>query len=295
METALTARLGIRYPVLQAPMSGLAGGALARAVSEAGGLGMISGGYGDAGWRAAQWRLVGGARIGCGFASWLLADDPEPLHRALAELRPVVVMLSFGDPEPFADTVHRRGALLMVQIQTQADAERAMEVGADVIVAQGTEAGGHVRDNRGTMPLVPAIVDLVAQRAPGTPVVAAGGIADGRGLAAALALGADGVLMGTRFCAAQEALVPEGALTQLVGASGDDSVRVPADDLVGGRRWPRPYSTRILRDAAEHAAIAGGQAVGLVHDVPPAEEIVRAVIAQAEAAIHRLGHSIATG
>jgi nitronate monooxygenase len=291
MDTALTGRLGIRYPVIQAPMSGLAGGALARAVTLAGGLGMINGNFGDATWQAEQWRLAGGARIGYGFASWLLAADPEPLHRVLAQRRPAVVMLAFGDPGPFADAVHRVGALLMVQIQTRADAERAVAAGADVIVAQGTEAGGHVVDNRGTMPLVPAIVDLVADRAPGTPVVAAGGIADGRGLAAALALGADGVLMGTRFCAAREALVPESAQAQLVGASGDDSVRVATDDGTGARRWPQAYSTRVLRGAVEHAAVSGGQAAGLVHDISPAEEIVREVIAQAEAAIRRLGRS----
>ncbi len=136
--------------------------------------------------------------VGCGFITWSVEDDIDLFETALAT-RPTAMMLSFSDPAKLAPRVKRAGYLLICQVQTLEHAKRAIDVGANVIVAQGTEAGGHGLAVRSTMPFVPAVVDLVASRAPSVLVVAAGGIADGRGLAAALMLGADGVLMGTRF------------------------------------------------------------------------------------------------
>ena len=132
------------------------------------------------------------ARFGVGFITWSLAKQPRLLDLAL-ERRPVAVMLSFGSPVPFIERIKRTGAIVICQVQSVALAKEAAAAGADILIAQGTEAGGHGA-TRGLVTLVPEIVDALGGR---TPVVAAGGIADGRGLAAALMLGAAGVVMGT--------------------------------------------------------------------------------------------------
>jgi nitronate monooxygenase len=188
LPTPLTRLFGIEYPIISAPMGAVAGGELAAAVSRAGGLGLIGGGYGDATWLARQFDLAGSVTVGCGFITWSLARQPRLLDLAL-ERDPVAVMLSFGDPEPFAAKITSAGVPLICQVQNLAWAERALHVGADVLVAQGREAGGHGHGVRSTMTLVPEVVDLVAAHGRATPVLAAGGIADGRGLAAALMLG----------------------------------------------------------------------------------------------------------
>jgi nitronate monooxygenase len=199
LRTALTDLLGIRHPILLAPMGGVSGGKLATAVSRAGGLGLIGAGYDDGAWIEREFAAADGAAIGIGFITWHLARHPDRLRVALAR-RPVAVMLSFGDPAPFVPSIRDAGARLILQVQTLADARAAAALGADVVVAQGAEAGGHGA-RRATLPLVPAVVDAIAP----TPVAAAGGIADGRGLAAVLALGAGAAWMGTRFLLAEEA------------------------------------------------------------------------------------------
>ena len=141
IQNRLTQTLGIERPVLLAPMDLVSGGRLAAAVSHAGGLGMLGGGYGDDDWLDREWQR-GNARIGCGFITWSLAKRPQVLERALVH-RPAAVMLSFGDPRPFAPAVRNAGARLICQVQTLSQAHEAMEAGADVIVAQSTEAGGH--------------------------------------------------------------------------------------------------------------------------------------------------------
>ena len=200
IHTALTDTLDIRHPVLLAPMDLVADGKLAAAVSSAGGFGILGGGYGDETWLKKELDVAGKARVGVGFITWSMARQPRLLDVTL-ERKPAAVMLSFGDPAPHADRIKRAGALLICQVQTAAMAKDAVAKGADIIVAQGTEGGGH-GGSVSTMPLVPAIVDAVGNS---VPVVAAGGIADGRGLAAALMLGAIGVLLGTRFYASSEA------------------------------------------------------------------------------------------
>ena len=189
IHTALTDTLDIRHPVLLAPMDLVADGKLAAAVSSAGGFGILGGGYGDETWLKKELDVAGKARVGVGFITWSMARQPRLLDVTL-ERKPAAVMLSFGDPAPHADRIKRAGALLICQVQTAAMAKDAVAKGADIIVAQGTEGGGH-GGSVSTMPLVPAIVDAVGNS---VPVVAAGGIADGRGLAAALMLGASGVL-----------------------------------------------------------------------------------------------------
>ncbi|MGO9155661.1 NAD(P)H-dependent flavin oxidoreductase [Mycobacterium sp.] len=305
LHTRLTEFFGIEHPILLAPMAEASGGRLAAAVTAAGGLGLIGGGYGDAEWLRRQFDEAQGARVGVGFITWSLARNPELLDIALAR-RPATVMLSFGDPKEFVDHVHRANVPLTVQVQTLAQARRAVEVGADIIVAQGGEAGGHGMSARTTFTLVPDIVDLVAESSPTTLVVAAGGVADGRGLAAALALGADGVLVGTRLWASPEALVSPQAQQRAVDASGDETVRTRVYDIVRQREWPEKYDARLVVNPLIEAwhgnesellarlpetvstfekAVAAqdfdvvtplvGEAISLIHDVRPAADIVR--------------------
>jgi nitronate monooxygenase len=142
LATRLTRTLQLRHPVISAPMAFAAGGALAAAVSRAGGLGFIGGGYGDLPWLEQQLALAEGERIGVGFITWSLARSPSLLAVAL-EHRPAAVMLSFGDPRPFAEKIRAGGAALICQCQNMAHVCDAVEAGATVVVAQGAEAGGH--------------------------------------------------------------------------------------------------------------------------------------------------------
>ena len=160
LRTRLTEKLGIAHPILSAPMAFAAGGKLAAAVTAAGGLGLIGGGYGDATWLKREFAAAGNARVGCGFITWSLAGQPALLDQALAHA-PAAVMLSFGDPAPFAASVKVSGSLLICQVQTLAMAKAALDCGADILVAQGTEAGGHGA-SRATSTLVPEVADLLA-------------------------------------------------------------------------------------------------------------------------------------
>src|SRR5216684_7344237 len=203
IDTPLTALLGIRHPVLLAPMDLVSDARLTAAVSSAGGFGILGGGYGEKAWlerETGKLRQSASAPFGVGFITWSLAKQPELLDVAL-NARPRAIMLSFGDPKPFAPRIKAAGALLICQVQSEDMAQAALDAGADILVAQGTEAGGHGA-SRTTLDIVPAIIDLAAGR---VPVVAAGGIGDGRGLAAMMMLGASGVLIGTRFYASIEA------------------------------------------------------------------------------------------
>lgn len=142
-------------------------------MSAAGGLGLIGGGYGDAEWLRSQIGQLGGARVGFGFITWRLARDPGLLDVVVAQ-QPATIMLSFGELAPFAERIQAAGIPLTAQVQNLEHARRALDAGADVIVAQGGEAGGHGMTVRSTFTLVPDVVDLVAERSPETVVVAAG-------------------------------------------------------------------------------------------------------------------------
>ena len=256
---------------------------------------------------AIQWANAGNARVGCGFITWSLAKRPELLDGVLAH-KPPAVMLSFGDPRPFAAAIRAAGARLICQVQTVAQAREAACAGADVIVAQGTEAGGHGQ-TKSLLTLLPQVVDAC----PDVPVVAAGGIADGRGLAAAMMLGAEGVLMGTRFYASQEADGYPEAKRRIVAAESGQTVRSIVFDLSRRNRWPDPYSGRVLRNhhlerwlghedelearaeqvgrdyavARERgdfdvAAVIAGEASALIHDIPTAGEIVQRIVVDTE-------------
>jgi nitronate monooxygenase len=230
---------------------------------------------------------------------------------------PSCVFLSFGDARPFGEQIRRSGAKLICQVQSLKHVDEALEAGATAVVAQGTEAGGHGA-TRSTLPFVPEVADYLARRSPTTLLLAAGGIADGRGLAAALVLGADGVLVGSRFWASEEALTPRAATDRAALATGDDTVRTKAIDALRGVPWPDEFSFRILKNRlteqwahreAEAAAAFGslareyadarsredldtvatvaGESVGLIHDRPSAGNIVEAIVTQARALLER--------
>ena len=175
-KNRLIEALHVRYPILSAPMAFAGGGALAAAVSRAGGLGLIGGGYGDPSWLEDQFKAAGGERVGVGFITWSLSQSPSLLTGVLRH-RPELVMLSFGDPRPFADEIRDAGAKLAVQCQSINHVRDALDVKADIVVAQGSEAGGHGA-LRATLTLVPEAADLLAEHAPETHLVAAGGIGD---------------------------------------------------------------------------------------------------------------------
>jgi nitronate monooxygenase len=243
LRTALTAMFGIEYPVVLAPMGGVAGGALAAAVSEGGGLGLIGAGSGNQRWVERECGIAKAATSspwGIGFLTW--GVTPEVLEAAIDQ-SPSAIMLSFGDPAPFADTISAAGIALMVQVSSMDETRRALDVGADVVVAQGMEAGGH-GGGRATLPFVPAVVDIAGS----TPVLAAGGIADGRGLAAALALGAAGAMLGTRFEATPEALLDADEVKAILTAEASDTTRGRAIDIAAGADWPAQYPARTLRN-----------------------------------------------
>ena len=246
-SNGLTQAFGIRHPVISAPMAFAGGGALAAAVSAAGGLGLIGGGYGDSTWLEEQFDIAGEARVGVGFITWSLRKSPALLTDVLKR-RPVAVMLSFGDPRPFVEEIRAAGALLICQCQNIDHVWDAIDVGADLVVAQGAEAGGHGA-LRGLMSFVPEAADLIAAQRPQTLLAAAGGIADGRGLAAALMLGAEGVLVGTRFWAAAEALVHPRHHAAITEAGGDETIRTTVVDIARQIPWPRGFTARVRQNA----------------------------------------------
>ncbi len=262
----LRKHFGLSIPIIGAPMAGAAGGALASAVSEAGGLGMIGGAYCDGDWIEAELRRAkelqtspgdpkntarangGGAglNVGIGFITWRLAEAPEVLGRALAH-RPAAVFLSFGDIAPFEAEIHGAGIPIIAQVQTMAHGQAAVDAGADIIVAQGAEAGGHGQ-SRATMTLVPEMADWLAKNTPHVPLLAAGGIADGRGMAAALMLGAQGVVIGSRLWASPESLAHPNHQAAALKASGDDTLRSTVMDIARRLNWPAGYTARVLHN-----------------------------------------------
>jgi len=312
LTNRLTQALRIRYPILSAPMAFAGGGALAAAVSRAGGLGLIGGGYGDSTWLDDQFRAADGERVGVGFITWSLKKSPSLLTDVLRR-RPAAVMLSFGDPRPFVDEIRGSGALLICQCQNLDHVWDAIDVRADIVVAQGAEAGGHGA-LRGTLSFVPEVADLLAAHLPQAHLVAAGGIGDGRGLAAAMMLGAEGVLIGTRFWASREALVARRHHDAIVDATGDDTIRTTTPDVARQIPWPRGFTARVRRNAftqrwhgredqlEQNVAIEGpkyrqafaegdpdntgvwfGEAAGVIREIEGAGDLVERIAAEAEA------------
>ncbi len=250
LHTRLCDLLDVEHPVLNAPMGGGdAPGRLAAAVSEAGGLGLIGGTTrGGIPWlteQIRQARELTERPFGVGLIAHLPGADALLAAALDAEIR--VIAVSFADPTPFVGPAHDAGAVVLCQVRTVEDARRAAAAGVDVVAAQGTEAGGHT-GRVSTLPLVPAVVDAVAP----TPVVAAGGIADGRGVAAALMLGAEGAWIGTRFIATIESGVSEAYRSRVIASDADDTVLTEVFDIASGMPWPEGVAGRaITNDFAE--------------------------------------------
>ncbi|MCA1728152.1 MAG: nitronate monooxygenase [Actinobacteria bacterium] len=311
IRTALTEKFGLECPIVLAPMGSVSGGRLAAAVSNAGGLGLLGGGYGDPAWMRNELSVVKAETArpwGVGLITWHATN--EIVELALS-YEPHAFMLSFGDPRPYAPAIKAAGCALICQVQDVEDARSAKAAGADFIIAQGTEAGGHGA-SRATLPLVAAVVDTVAP----TPVLAAGGIVDGRGLAAALMLGAQGVLMGTRFYAANEALGHQRVKEHIIAAKGSDTRRTRVFDIVREYEWPEPYTGRALRNAflerwdcreeelvaaldteipnfqaaveagdVDTAMVWASEAIDLISEVAPADELVKRISIEAESSL----------
>lgn len=300
-------RFGVTVPIVNAPMATIAGGALAAAVAGAGGVGMIGGGYGDLAWIRTQRALADDADVGVGLITWRLAEQPDLVARLIADGYRTY-FLSFGDPTPYAPTILDAGGLLICQIHSVAEAERAIACGASAVVAQGQEAGGHGRSGASVVSLVREVVTAVDP----VPVLIAGGITTGRDLAAAWALGAAGAVLGTRLYATPEALDSNAAKRRLVDASDHDTIRTRVFDVVRGPEWPAGYDARALRNAAtdewhdrldsvrenpaparDHYADAvaaddltrrvvwAGSGVGRINSIHPAATIVDAIVAEA--------------
>ncbi|MFW8567254.1 NAD(P)H-dependent flavin oxidoreductase [Orrella sp. 11846] len=310
LQTPLTTMFGLSTPILSAPMAFAAGGKLAAEVSRQGGLGIIGGGYGDTSWLEEEIKLASDEPFAVGFITWSLSKKPELLTRIL-QYKPVAIMLSFGDPRPFSQEIKAANTKLICQCQTIAHVAQAVEAGADVVVAQGTEAGGH-GSLRSLMTFIPEAADYLQAHAPNTVLVSAGGIADGRGLAASLMLGAHGVLIGTRFWASKESLVHPNHHQSILETDGDGTIRTTVPDVVRSLDWPEEFTVRVRHNAftrrwhgqenamreqletltpayieassqgdTENAGVFFGEAAGLIHRIDSVETIMNDITQQA--------------
>lgn len=299
MTNWLQDRLGLAVPVVQAPMAGVSGGALAAAVSRAGGLGCVAAGSTTpAGWLGEQVAVADGLPVGVGLLAWSLPGRPDLVEAALAA-RPALVSMSYGPYEPHVARFREAGVLVATQAGTVEEAVAAERAGVDVVVARGGEAGGHGRDDVATLPLLQGVLDAVD-----LPVLAAGGIATARGVAAVLAAGAAGVWCGTAFLACPEAETSAQARERLLAADSTGTAYGRVFDVGLRQAWPREYGGRALRNAFferwqgredelaaddtaadqlraaarardfDTAVVYAGQAVGLLCEARPAADVV---------------------
>ena len=310
LHTRICSLLGIDFPIINAPMSRTAGAELATAVSKAGAFGMIGSGIdSDPSWIDEQIQAVREKTdrpFGVGFIS--SASGIEKVIEAVLDAKVAAVSHSFADPTSFIRQAQGSGVKVFAQVQTMADARKAIEAGADVICAQGSEAGGHT-SHLGTLSFVRAVVKIAGE----IPVVAAGGIADGPGLAAALMLGAEGAWIGTRFVASQEWAGPEWAKGQVIIADTDDTILTKVYDLVSDASFPLEVGDRVIANSftetwhgreaemmarqselqedivtasaagdATTAPVRAGAASGLIRSIEPASYILREIVSQAE-------------
>jgi nitronate monooxygenase len=249
IRTRFTELFGLEHAVMSAPMAMHTGGALAAAVSGAGGMGSFGGIHETEGpdWVRAQAALVRG-QTACPFAIGFITPFLPAFaghFEAALDARPDAIALSFADPGEWGHRVKEAGVRLICQVQTFDDAVLAVAAGADVLVAQGGEAGGHT----GTMSLLPLLAGI-AERYPEMPILAAGGIASGRTLAAALLAGADGGWLGTAFVATREAVeVSDEHKAAVVASDGADTVLTSVYDIAFGAPWPPGIGGRVRKDA----------------------------------------------
>ena len=322
LHTRFTDLLNLDYPIMSAPMSNHSGGQLAAAVSAAGGLGAF-GGTNDFGpeWLREQIAYVRAQTerpFGVGFITQLIEYNTTNIEIALEERVPVFIF-SFADPDPWVRRAKDAGAVTICQVQSLDLARQAVDAGADILLAQGNEAGGHTGETN----LLPLLVDLV-DRYPSIPVLAAGGITSGRALAGAMAAGAEGASVGTAFLATPEAVeVPDTFKEQIVQSDGQDTVFTRLYDLLGTRPWPdriagRVYRNRLVREwdgrdaeilahreelasdvAAARAsgdpelsAVYMGQGAGHVNAIRPAADVARDICEGAESILRQLSQRL---
>ena len=311
-HTPICDTFGIEYPIFLAGMGGVSTAPLVAAVSEAGGLGIICGatmGVDDLRVQIRRTRELTDRP----FAVDLLAPIPDmirPHMQVIFEEDVRIFVAGLAVPSEFIDEMHQRGMIVVVMCGKVRHALKSEAAGADVVVAQGTEAGGHTGEI-GTMALVPQVVDAVR-----IPVLAAGGLADGRGLAASLALGAQGAIFGTRFIATNESQAAAGYRQAIVEAHEDDTVRTrsftgkparsirnertdeweaKADEIqafpmqagISAREGVMDYMGRTDRFDRNRTFLPAGQGAGLIKEVKPAAEVFRDIVKEAEATIQR--------
>jgi nitronate monooxygenase len=310
IKTRFTELYGLRYPIMSAPMANHSGGTLAAAVSKAGGLGT----FGAINPRGADWikeqvdfvRSHTEETFGAGFITAFIRG---PEFDACVEAQVPLLVFSFGDPSAWMKRAQLAGIRTMCQVQTLEGARQAVDLGADAIVAQGNEAGGH-SGYLNTLPIVTMVLDL----APDIPVLAAGGISSGRALAAVLAAGADGAMLGTPFMATPECVeVPDERKRLIIDSDGQDTVHTQIYDFLSGAPWPEGVGGRVRRNAfmrewegrevelrahreevlprlregqqrhdAEVESVWMSQGAGLISAVRPAAEVVRSICDDAE-------------
>lgn len=250
LSTDWSAAMGLVAPILNAPMGGVAGGALAAAVTQAGGLGMI--GIGSAGsakvLRRELDRLPDQLRpFGVGLIGWRIRAEPALLETAL-DAGPTLLSVSFGTDWSWVPRARDRRCVTATQVADLDAALRAVDAGVDVLVARGAEAGGHGQPRMGTLPLLCELLDRV-----GAPVLAAGGIASGRSLAAVLQAGASAAWIGTAFAACPESTLPDAARAVMLAAGGTDTILTRAFDVGLGYPWPPSIPERVIRNAFSDA------------------------------------------
>jgi enoyl-[acyl-carrier protein] reductase II len=311
LRTPLCGLLGIDVPIIGAPFGPWEQIELAAAVSNAGALGSVGTALRTVPELQAQWARLRALTDRPFAVNHTIRPFNDEAFDATLAARPAAISFHLGVPGDLVARAHDAGILWIQQVVDRRQAVEAVAAGADVIIAQGGEAGGH-SGSVSTMVLVPQVVDVAGD----IPVAAAGGIADGRGLAAALALGAQGVSMGTRFLASTELGIADDWKRRIVEADAVDAVNVPNSERVlppynrpGARVEPRALRTPLIAQLLEHpewidpvtlgprirdAVLAGrgdeylpftGQSAGLIDEVLPAGEIVRRVVAEAEAAL----------
>jgi len=315
LRTRFTEMFGLSYPVMAAPMTLHSGPTLAAAVSACGALGSFGGVNTSVDQDQLRSQIAAVRRttdrpFAVGFLTHLLPTVEPLFETALAE-RPAAIALSFGDPGPWVRRCQAEGIPVICQVQHFDAADQAVAAGADVLVAQGNEAGGHT----GTMGLLPLLTGVVG-RHPDHPVLAAGGIGDGVSLAAALTAGADGAWLGTRLLATPEAVeVDEGYKRFIVDSDGTDTVFTRVYDILSPFVWPAGIGERVhanrftdeWRDReeeldrrkdelaleraplpssptepAETREVLYGQSAQFVHDVRPAADVIRSICDDAE-------------
>ena len=311
LRTPVCTLLGIEHPIVMGGMGTGTSPELVAAVSGAGGLGILGASRQSEAELAREAEAIRRATDRPFGLNLLLFRERPGQYEGLLAARPRVVSTAWStieqDLASYAARAHGAGALFMHMVSTVDEARKAARAGADVIVAQGTEGGGHI-GLMGTMPLVPMIVSAVSP----VPVLAAGGVADGRGLAAALALGADGVLLGTRFLATDESPIAKGFKQAIVESDGHDTIVTDIPDVANGQVWPGAYvrvrhnrfieewlgrEGELRRRRSEVAAgltaaartgdpdrgaIMLGQTAGLIDRVEPAADLVRQIASDAE-------------